>query len=192
MFAHYVKSDEDKQILATDWKNKLLSELKGNKALLESGDKDIEGNSGSESEPSEDNLDEPLLTKILPVPSRPKKSLSPIKKINPNLTTTKDFMEIPIPRKNSLSKESVFPKKAYPIPSPTNKVIIRPIPKLENKPDIVKSKPISPIQKSTILVAMKPEQKIIENKPTGEPTVVMVDAATQTEKIDFQRAKYFY
>jgi hypothetical protein len=97
-----------------------------------------------------------------------------------NLTDKIASRVIPIVRRKEVKKEV---KKAE--MSPRRLEVKEPSP--VNKPAKVEKKAPSPIRANRTII--KVEQKKEEPKPPATQGVKMIDASTQTEKIDFQRAK---
>lgn len=74
----------------------LEKELEQNKKLIEmtKGDEDGEDSACSDSEPSEDNLEEEEMAKIIPI--KPKKKLEPLAKPQPPIKVQVKKTEIPV------------------------------------------------------------------------------------------------
>lgn len=186
--AQEIKNNVDVSPNAADWKTKLMEELKGNKELLNMGDEDSSDNSGSDSEPSEDELDEKTITKYVPVDLRKK---SPQKKEQKQARADS-------PRKKEKTKEEEEDKEKE---KEKEKAIKEEFPrkispqKIERKKEVKKTvtfQQMIPITTPSFRITRResPFKKDIQPpNPQPKPAIVMIDATTQTEKADFQRAK---
>lgn len=143
-----------------------MEELTANKALVEKGEDD-NSSSGSDDCPSEDNLSKAILRQVLPAAKGGRKAVAN-GKLKDHLRSIFGFA-----RKKPAGEQKPKPKeeKKNPLPPP------KPEKKAETKPAAPK-KPVVP--------APAEEEK---HGGTGESGTVYIDAWTQTEKIDFQRAR---
>ena len=147
----------------------MLQELTENQELVEKGN-DANSSSGSEDCPSDDNFSTAVLSHLLPVRSKRKKKLPPNTQVKDQLSSIFGF--------------GAGKKSADRIDS-----------KLKNKPKEEKKKePASKISEKKVVPKPDPPQEEIKKEPEPAPSiaplkVVMVDAWTQTDKIDFARAR---
>ena len=130
-----------------------------NKELIDNGN-DENSSSGSDDCPSDDNLSKAVLKQILPATKKDKKCSN--SKTRDDLQTIFGF---PGKKKSVTEMKKEKPKEEKKLPPP---------PKVEKK--IVKKPPIAKEEK-------KAKEEITES------TAQYVDASTQTEKIDFQKAR---
>jgi len=126
--------------------------------------KDANSSSGSDDCPSEDNLSKAVLRQILPADGKDKTGSNA--KLKEDLRSIFGFS-----RKKKVNPEAKKekPKEEKKLPAPPAKI--------EKKPA---KKPTPPPQK---------EEEKEKQGGTGEPAITFVDAWTQTEKIDFQKAR---
>jgi len=141
-----------------------MNELNNNTELIKKG-VDENSSSGSDDCPSEDNLSKAVLRHILPAEGKDKSGSNA--KLKEDLRSIFGWAKKkkPAPETKKEKKE----EKKLPPPPPA---------KVEKK--IPPKKPPPP-----------PVKEEIKEKQggTGEPAITYVDAATQTEKIDFQKAR---
>jgi hypothetical protein len=170
-----------------DWKKKLMDELKGNKELLNLGDEEGESFSGSDDDPSEDNLPESTLLKVVPVKSKikvEKKEEQKNSKVENQFSQDEEEEEI---AEKLLVPEKVIDEK--PTVSQQSPILDK---RKEKKHTSFRS--IVPLQAKITIIQIHPQEiKKEEEHPTTTPppplAILMIDAATQTTSIDFQKAK---
>lgn len=167
-----------------DWKKKLMEELKGNKDLLLAGDEDSESFSGSDDDPSEDNLPDDTLLKVVPVKCKIKVQKKEEQKNSKVENQFSEEDEEDIPEK---APEKVIEQKI--IVSPPSPILDK---RREKKHTSFRS--IVPLQAKITTIQMNPPEvkKEEEHPPSAPPppaAILMIDAATQTMNIDFQKAK---
>jgi len=192
-------SSEDKEN-ATDWNRKLLEELKSDEKLIKMGDENSDCCSGSDSNPSEDNLPDNVMNKILP--PEIKKNKSPLKMAKMRKIINADNLnkkkadrneEIKIADAKERISESVrekSPNKDIRASSPRSKIGQ----KLERA-----NRSLAPAKQMQIIspaVKINSKRELFSaandsrnEHQTASSNVPMVDAFTQTEKEDFQKAK---
>lgn len=150
----------------------VLKELKENKELIEKG-QDANSSSGSDDCPSEDNLSKDVLKQILPIRNK--------KKIMPPVLTTKA-------KENGKSIFGLTQKKKE-----TVHIDFKPKEdkKKESPMKLDKKREKSVKQLPPLPIVISNEDQKEKQGGTGEATITYIDASTQTEKIDFQKARYF-
>lgn len=144
-----------------------MCELRTDKELIERGN-DQNSSSGSEDCPSDDNFSNVVLSQLLPVSTRKKK------RITPN-TQLKDQLNVIF----GLGRTKKAADKSDP-------KLLKTKPKEDKKKEAAKLS-----EKKAEKPIPKPEPPLEEAKKDSlsQPSVVMVDAWTQTDKIDFARAR---
>ena len=160
-------SEED---LNKNLREAVLRELNTNKELIEKGE-DANSSSGSDDCPSEDNLSKVVLRQILPTEGKDK--IASNQKVKEDLRSIFGFSKKKKPAPEVKKEKPKEDKKVPPPPAKVEKKAVK-------KPPPLPAVPTPP-----------PIKEEIKEKQggTGEPAVTYVDAATQTEKIDFQRAR---
>ncbi len=148
-----------------------MQQLTTDKELIEKGE-DNNSSSGSDDCPSEDNLSKAILRHVLPV-DESRKKLPPNSKVKDRLRSIFGFAR----------------KKVKPIVDPKSKE--KPKEEKKKEPPVL-PKPEKKVEKPKKLLPPPPPAEDNKEKQggTGEPIVTFVDAWTQTEKIDFQKARY--
>jgi len=151
-----------------DFKSKIMDELKNNKELIEKGNDENES-SGSEDCPSDDNLSKVVLSQLLPYSKKKKPSKN---------------KELADEMKSIFGFGSKKPERIQQ-PTPKPRIIIKEEKKTPLKP--VKPPPLIEPVKVMIVEQPKPAQEAPKEEDSKK--VIMVDAWTQTDKIDFARAR---
>jgi len=132
---------------AKDWRNKLMEELRNNKELLRMGEDSTEEDPGSDSNPSDDNLSEIEICKLLSndkpkitfnkkIKEQRKEVKQDIKKIQNNVAS-----KVRLSQRNKVCKTPSL-SKVQPIFTLPNKVNSRTVLKKALAPLIIKSIPI--------------------------------------------------
>lgn len=157
----YFRLEEQKKMTLKD---SVLLELKANSQLIEKG-KDNSSSSGSDDCPSEDNLTKEELSQILPGKKKNKEGNSKLKENMRGIfgfvkKEKKQFQE------DAKKKENAKEEKKAPVQKPEKKV-----------EKVIKKTPLP-----------EEDKKEKEEVPPVNQ-IKLVDASTQTEKIDFQKAQ---
>ncbi len=152
-------------VTPSEWRDRLLAELKANKELLATGDEDSDDSSASDDAPSDDNLPEAVIGKLLW-----------------ERRATKRFAYV----SKSGTDASHSPKRKV---SPVRLDNRRPTQQLVSKACSSSCSPSRASNKHNLLPKLTPAKKRSEEE-AKDPPAAMVDASTQTERIDFQRARY--
>ncbi len=191
--------------MATDWKSALMEELKGNKALLQMGEQDSGDSSGSDDDPSEDDLPPKIMAKILPneksrriSPQRKEKFVRPPALDSPRRRDKDRPAEDSVPSttkgplqrgKSPVRFDRKFPLQASVIGAATSSV------RSPVRRDILTKRGATPSALAAKEDSERPalssneEEKKVDGNAKSAPAVPMFDAFTQTEKADFQKAK---
>ncbi len=161
-------SDEDENNKRL--REQLLGELKSNKELIDKGD-DQNSPSGSDDCPSDDNFSTAVLRHLLPIAVRRKRGAPASSHVRAQLSTIFGLggkrVAPPETKLKMKQKEEKRPAKLATEKKPER--IVLPVPKVESHVT---------------------EEEAKKEPPVPTAAVVMVDAWTQTEKIDFARARY--
>lgn len=145
-------------------KKAILSELNANKDLIDKGN-DENSSTGSDDCPSEDNFSKTVLRQILPA-SKKDKSLANLK--------AKEQLRIIFGFTKRKQDSATDAKKEKPKEEKK-----QPAQKVEKKP----------IKKTLPPLAVNNEETKGKTEESGIPTITYANAATQTERIDFQKAR---
>lgn len=177
------EEDKDKNNSFLHLKDLVIQELKKNKVLVEKG-KDQNSSSGSDDCPSEDNISKKVLKEILFKNHKKDKDL--LKKSAHRERKNRD------PTSFQTSPDNPQKKKIENLPNSPDLLKQKEEKKTTAKPEIKKIESLSKIPKKLPPLPLSPPMEDQKEKQggTGELTIVLVDAATQTEKIYFEKARY--
>ena len=155
-------------LLANNWTNELLLELKHNKELLKTGDMSSDNSSGSNSSPSEDNLNEEDMVKIIP--------FTYMKKRTGHGKQKKVYENSPV-RKDGLGLNPNLKQRSRRIESSGRKLDPNSITRIHFQ------------NKSIVKTALIKNEQKKEEKFIDPPQIIMADKATQTDPISTNSLK---